>query len=95
VPNKDNSKQIDHRNNNKKDNCLENLQWIVPKENVRKEQADTIFCEHQIGNTLLAKGTRHAAELTSTGRTTVIHSLKNSSYTIHGWKFTKIKDANV
>jgi hypothetical protein len=95
VSNKDNSKQIDHLNNNKKDNRLENLQWIVAKDNVRKEQADTILCEHQTGRTLLAKGTRHAAELTSTGRTSVTYSLKNGTFTIHGWKFTKIKDANV
>ncbi len=95
VPNVNDYKQIDHLNNNKKDNRLENLQWIVSKENIRKEQADTILCEHQTGKSLLAKGTRHAAELTSTGRTSVKYSMKNGTFTIHGWKFTKIKDANV
>jgi hypothetical protein len=95
VPNVNDYKQIDHLNNNKKDNRLENLQWIVAKENVRKEQADTILCEHQTGKSLLAKGTRHAAELTSTCRTSIKYSMKNGTFTIHGWKFTKIKDANV
>jgi hypothetical protein len=95
VPNVNGYKQIDHLNNNKKDNRLENLQWIVAKDNIRKEQADTILCEHQNGQILLAKGTRHAAELSSTWRTSVTRSLKNGLYTIHGWKFTRIKKANV
>jgi len=93
VGNPDGYKQIDHINNNKADNRLENLQWIVAKDNIRKEQADTILCEHQTGKTLLAKGTRHAAELTSTGRTSVKYSMKNNTFTIHGWKFTRIKKA--
>lgn len=95
VPNVNGYKQIDHLNNNKEDNRLENLQWIVAKENVRKEQADTILCEHQSGKQLLASGTRHAAELTSTGRTSVKYSIKNGTFTIHGWKFTRIKKANI
>ena len=88
-------KQIDHINNNKEDNRLENLQWIVAKENVRKEQADTILCEHLDGNRLLAKGTRHAAELTGVGRTPVKYSIKNGNYTRSGWKFTRIEKAIV
>ena len=95
VPNVNGSKQIDHLNNNKEDNRLENLQWIVAKENVRKEQADTIFCEHQSGKELLAKGTRHAAELTSTCRASVQYSIKNGNFTIRGWRFSRIKKANV
>lgn len=95
VPNVNNYKQIDHLNNDKEDNRLVNLQWIVAKDNVRKEQADTILCEHDTGKIFLAKGTRHAAELTSTGRTSVKTSLRTSKPTIHGWKFTKIKNANV
>jgi hypothetical protein len=95
VGNPNGYKQIDHISNEKLDNRLENLQWIVAKDNVRKEQADTILCEHQTGKTLLAKGTRHAAELTSTGRTSVKYSMKNNTFTIHGWKFTRIKKANV
>ena len=95
VGNPNGYKQIDHINNNKEDNRLENLQWIVAKENVRKEQADTILCEHLDGNRLLAKGTRHAAELTGVGRTPVKYSIKNGNYTRSGWKFTRIEKAIV
>lgn len=83
---------VDHKNNNPKDNHIDNLQWIVQKENVRKDQADVIECQHTDGRKLIAVGDRQAKALTGIDRKTIRRRIdQKSDKPIKGWSFNIIQ----
>lgn len=43
IPNPDNKEQINHINCNKLDNCVQNLEWVTAKENVRHAQINGLI----------------------------------------------------
>ena len=88
IPNPKNLPYVDHIDNkNKLNNHVSNLQWVYHDENVRKDQAYTIICTNTDGTVHIAKGTRHAAQLTGITRANVQYSLKNNRSTRNGWSF--------
>jgi len=87
-------REIDHISNNKDDNSASNLAWTKHKDNVQKDQADFILCEHETGRKIIAHGTREAAEKTSHWRGSVQYALKHGTKTITGWSFKIVKKYN-
>ena len=87
VPNPDNLPCVDHIKNDKSLNCAWDLQWMEHKENVRKDQAKPIICVSPLGDEIEAAGTRHAAEIASCHRQSVVSCLKTKGSTITGWSF--------
>jgi len=95
VPNPFGYKEIDHISNVKTENHYKNLQWTCSRDNVQKDQADSILCSHETGKEFIVAGTRAASEATSCWRGSVIYSLKHGTVSRSGWKFTLIKKSNV
>lgn len=56
IPNPDNLPEIDHIDNNKEHNYINNLQWISHKSNVQKAQGKKIVCKEtgEVFNSLRA-----------------------------------------
>lgn len=95
IPNPHNYSDIDHiDNSDRTNNNVENLQWATRKYNVRKDQSDSILCEHETGRQILASGTRDAAHKTSCWRNSVMHALKHKTKTRTGWSYSVIKKSN-
>lgn len=91
LPNPHNYPTVDHiKNHQKSNNHVSNLQWLPIKDNIRKDQAETIICKHIGGEIIIAKGSRHAAELTKCCRNSVLNCLKKNKINKKGWSF-KIK----
>ena len=44
IPNPNNYDTVDHINNDKKDNRVENLQWMTRENNTRKGRSKAIYC---------------------------------------------------
>lgn len=49
IVNPDNLPQVDHINNDKLDNRVENLQWITLEDNIRKAYRDNLIPKHKLG----------------------------------------------
>lgn len=49
LPNPNNLPEVDHINNDKLDNRVENLQWISRRDNTRKAYRDGLIPKHRLG----------------------------------------------
>ena len=91
VPNPNNYSYVDHIKNDKSLNYAWELQWMEHVDNVRKDQAKIIVCISPTGEEIEASGTRHAAELAGTTRSSVMYCLKHNNRNRKGWKFKNKK----
>ena len=87
LPNPDNLPQVDHVNEDKTNNCVNNLQWITNRDNCRKSKNKPI-----LQYTLDGEFVREWPSATDVGReaqTNICYCLKGKQKTAYGyvWKY--------
>ncbi len=87
LPNPENLPEVHHRNKQKDQNDVENLSWITHLDNVRADQAKDLICKHPDGREHVARGTRHAEQLTGVPRRTIMKALPFGGKTTSNWIF--------
>lgn len=84
IPNPNNLKTVDHKNNNKHHNYLKNLQWLTQGDNTRKEQCKPIIC---IETHELFSGVRECAKKMNLDRGNICRVLKGKYTQTGGYTF--------
>ena len=87
LPNPENLPQVDHIDNDKTHNCVNNLQWITNRDNNRKSKNKPILQYDLDGNFI-----REWSSATDVGkevRKNIVHCLKGRNKTAYGyiWKY--------
>ena len=85
IPNPENLPEVDHKDNNKTHNCVNNLQWLSHKDNTRKS------CNKPILQfTLNGEFVREWPSATDVGRevrTGIIQCLRGKNKSAYGYKW--------
>jgi hypothetical protein len=91
IPNPHNYDTVNHINENKTDNRIENLEWMSNADNVAYSQAKTRLIETPTGQTIeitnLTKWCREVLNHSSSG--TMLRTLRNPGTTCKGYKLIK------
>lgn len=88
IPNPHNYDSVDHIVKEEKwNNSVANLQWLPAKQNVQKDQGQTIIASHPAHLPLIFHSQRDAAEKTGVSRTVVQRSIRTGLPGRNGWTF--------
>ena len=87
IPNIENLPEVDHIDNNKSHNYLNNLQWITHKDNSRKSNNKPILEYDLDGN--FVKGWESATDVGKEVRTNIVQCLTGKNKTAYNyiWKY--------
>jgi len=87
IPNPLGLSDIDHKDQDIKNNNIENLSWLSHHDNILKDQGKTIICTYKDGKELIIRGGRQAAAATGCTRRTVLRAIKEGWQAKNGWSF--------
>jgi len=91
LTNKNNLPQVDHIDENKKNNCVENLQWLSNKENTRKSQSIQVYQKSIEGNIIkLWNGFGHIQEQLGFNKANVHSCCTGKKPTAYGFKWSYV-----
>ena len=85
IPNPENLPEVDHKDNNKTNNCVNNLQWLSHKDNTRKSCNKAI-----LQFTLYGEFVREWPSATDVGRevrTNIVQCLRGKNKSALGYKW--------
>ena len=88
IPNPNNYEQINHKNGNKEDNRVENLEWCDSKYNTRYSKAKKVYCYNKNGELVKIYDTSTDAKLDGFNDGSVRNVCSGRKYTHHGFTFS-------
>jgi hypothetical protein len=91
LDNIDNLPQVDHIDENKKNNSSDNLQWITSKENTRKSRSVKV-CQRNMQNELIKiwDGFGHIQEYLGFNKSNVQKCCSGKKPTMYGYKWSYV-----
>lgn len=88
IPNPNNLPQINHKNEDKTDNRVENLEWCDSKYNTRYSKAKKIYCYNKDGELVKIYNTSTDTKLDGFNDGSVRNVCAGRKYTHHGYTFS-------
>lgn len=88
IPNPNNYKTVDHIDSNRRNNCVNNLQWMTQRDNVIKGRGKPVIC---INTGIVYKSISEAAAAAGCEGDTIARSIKNNRPSRAGlwWKLVE------
>lgn len=88
LPNPNNLPQINHKNEDKTDNRVENLEWCDEKYNTRYSKAKKVYCYNKDGELVKVYNTSTDTKLDGFNDSGVRNVCAGRKYTHHGYTFS-------
>lgn len=88
IPNPNNLPQINHKNEDKTDNRVENLEWCDEKYNTRYSKAKKVYCYNKDGELVKVYNTSTDTKLDGFNDGSVRNVCAGRKYTHHGYTFS-------
>ena len=91
IPNVNNFPQVDHINEDKKNNLVENLQWISAKDNTRKTQSVEVYQKTLRGKIIKKwSGFGHITEELGFNKSNIHKCCSGKKPTMYGFKWSYV-----